>query len=430
VAITPDGRRALSSSKDKTLKLWDLDSGQELRTFSGHSDSVNAVAITPDGRRALSGSWDNTLKLWDLDSGQELRTFSGHSHSVNAIAITPDGRHSLSGSIDKTLRLWDLDSGRGLRTFSGYFSTVHAVAITPDGRRALSGSYDKTLKLWDISEGMPPVVAPVAPPQPLIAPAVVEKPTPQLPTQPRYALLIGNQNYPKFQPSVNHARPLKNPRADAQDLGELLKSYGFNVTVVTDADRETMKAAVSKFTQQLPPKSSAFFFYAGHGIQLYDKTEGESNNYLLPVAENFATPAQIKHYGVSAQWIRDEFQGSRAQFKFMILDACREKMVIEGDARGGLVSRGGFGAMGASGIMIAYAAARNQLAYDNESARNGIYTGKLLEAMRQGKHWTIEKVLKTTNTAVVDMTKDTETPQEPWIEGNLTGDDFCLAGCQ
>jgi len=365
------------------------------------------------------------------EKDNSIRTFTGHSNSVEAVAITPDGRRALSGSWDNTLKLWDLDSGRELHTFTGHSSLVFEVAITPDGRRALSASDDKTLKLWDISEGVPPVIA-VAPPQPPVAPTVVKKPTPtpQLPTQPRYALLIGNQNYPKFQPSVNHARPLKNPRADAQDLGELLKSYGFNVTVVTDADRETMKAAVSKFTQQLPPKSSAFFFYAGHGIQLYDKTEGESNNYLLPVAENFATPAQIKHYGVSAQWIRDEFQGSQAQFKFMILDACREKMVIEGDARGGLVSRGGFGAMGASGIMIAYAAARNQLAYDNESARNGVYTGKLLEAMRQGKHWTIEKVLKTANTAVVNMTKDTETPQEPWIEGNLTGDDFCLAGCQ
>jgi len=148
---------------------------------------------------------------------------------------------------------------------------------------------------------------------------------------PHYALLIGNQNYPKFQPDVNHARPLKNPRADAEDLGALLKSYGFNVTVITDADRTTMKAAVSKFTRQLPPDSTAFFFYAGHGIQLHDKTEGESNNYLLPVAENFITPADVKHFGISAQWIRDELQGSPAQFKFMILDACREKMVLENE---------------------------------------------------------------------------------------------------
>ena len=79
VAIAPDGRTALSGSVDKTLKLWDLASGKELRTFTGHSDVVSSVAIAPDGRTALSGSWDKTLKLWDLASGKELRTFTGHS---------------------------------------------------------------------------------------------------------------------------------------------------------------------------------------------------------------------------------------------------------------------------------------------------------------------------------------------------------------
>jgi WD40 repeat protein len=73
--VTPDGRRALSASNDKKLKLWDLDSGRQLRTLEGHSDSVTAVAVTPDGSRALSASRDNTLKLWDLRSGDVLTTF-------------------------------------------------------------------------------------------------------------------------------------------------------------------------------------------------------------------------------------------------------------------------------------------------------------------------------------------------------------------
>jgi WD40 repeat protein len=65
VAVTLDGLRSVSASHDKTLKLWDLDSGRELRTLQGHSDSVTAVAVAPDGRRALSASQDKTLKLWD-----------------------------------------------------------------------------------------------------------------------------------------------------------------------------------------------------------------------------------------------------------------------------------------------------------------------------------------------------------------------------
>ena len=71
-----------------------------IRTFTGHSDCVNAVAITPDGRHALSGSWDNTLKLWDLETGKELQTFTGHSGDVVTVAITPDGQRAVSGSLD------------------------------------------------------------------------------------------------------------------------------------------------------------------------------------------------------------------------------------------------------------------------------------------------------------------------------------------
>ena len=99
VAIAPDGRTALSGSEDKTLKLWDLASGKELRIFTGHSDGVRERRHCP-GRpnRALIGDWDKTLKLWDLAGGKEPRTFTGHSGVVTSVAIAPDGRTALSGS--------------------------------------------------------------------------------------------------------------------------------------------------------------------------------------------------------------------------------------------------------------------------------------------------------------------------------------------
>ena len=65
----PTARRVLSGSDDKTLKLWDAATGALLRTFEGHSGSVNSVAFSPDGTRLLSGSWDKTLKLWDAATG-------------------------------------------------------------------------------------------------------------------------------------------------------------------------------------------------------------------------------------------------------------------------------------------------------------------------------------------------------------------------
>ena len=153
VAIAPDGKRAVSASGDYTLKLWDLERGTELATLTGHSRSVNAVAIAPDGKRAVSASSDQTLKLWDLETGRELATLTGHSSWVRAVAITPDGKRAVSASSDQTLKLWDLETGRELATLTGHSRGVRGVAITPDGKRAVSASWDTTLKLWDLETG-------------------------------------------------------------------------------------------------------------------------------------------------------------------------------------------------------------------------------------------------------------------------------------
>ena len=153
VAVTSNGRWALSGSEDGILKLWDLATGQCLRTLTEHTNWVGTVAMTGDGRRALSGSWDHTLKLWDLETGQCLRTLSGHTAEVIAVALTGDGRRALSGSWDHTLKLWDLETGQCLRTLTGHTDKIRTVAVTDDGRRALSGSSDKTLKLWDLETG-------------------------------------------------------------------------------------------------------------------------------------------------------------------------------------------------------------------------------------------------------------------------------------
>jgi WD40 repeat protein len=89
-----------SGSVDQTVKLWDAESGDCLRTLSGHGAGVMSVAWSPDGRRLASGSVDQTVKLWDAESGDCLRTLSGHGNWVNSVAWSPDGRRLASGTSD------------------------------------------------------------------------------------------------------------------------------------------------------------------------------------------------------------------------------------------------------------------------------------------------------------------------------------------
>lgn len=153
VAVLPSGRRALSASVDRSLKLWDLESGECLRTLEEHDRGLRAVAVSPDGRRAVSAGSDQSLVCWDLESGRPLRTMNGHTDSVTGLVFAPDGGRIVSCSMDKTLRLWDASSGRELRTIDAQDSAVRAIAHCPDGLRAVSASEDGSLRVWDLETG-------------------------------------------------------------------------------------------------------------------------------------------------------------------------------------------------------------------------------------------------------------------------------------
>jgi WD40 repeat protein len=152
VAFSPAGQRIVVAG-GLTLKLWDLETGQNVRTFKGHNSNVTSVAFSPDGQRIVSGCSDVTLKVWDPATGQEIRTLKGRTGPVTCVAISPDGKWIVSGSLDKTLTVWDLSSGQEVRTLNGHTWPVWAVAVSPDGQRIVSGSGDQTLKVWDLGTG-------------------------------------------------------------------------------------------------------------------------------------------------------------------------------------------------------------------------------------------------------------------------------------
>ncbi|MFW9264674.1 NACHT and WD repeat domain-containing protein, partial [Nostoc sp. CALU 546] len=155
VAYSPKGQQLASASNDKTTKIWDVSSGQLLKSLIGHSDSVISVAYSPNGQQLASTSYDKTIKIWDVSSGQLLQSLTGHSSAVYSVAFSPNGQQLASASDDNTIKIWDVSSGQLLQSLTGHSSAVYSVAFSPNGQQLASASDDKTIKIWDVSSGKP-----------------------------------------------------------------------------------------------------------------------------------------------------------------------------------------------------------------------------------------------------------------------------------
>jgi WD40 repeat protein/tRNA A-37 threonylcarbamoyl transferase component Bud32 len=203
VTIHPDEQTLASGSSDKTIKLWNLTTGEILHTFAGrslwfgagHTDRITALLFASDGHTLVSSSDDGTVKFWDVVNQKLLTTLPGHEWGISAIALSqagetlavgsgdglitlwhrntqelverltrhqeqisglilsPNGQTLASSSCDKTIRLWNLRAGQLVNTWKGHADRISAIAVTPDWRTLISGSWDKTLKLWDLPSG-------------------------------------------------------------------------------------------------------------------------------------------------------------------------------------------------------------------------------------------------------------------------------------
>jgi WD40 repeat protein len=154
VAFSADGTRVLSGG-GPLVRLWDVESCQELARFEGHGAAVRAVAFADDGRRILTASEDQTLRVWDTGTRKELKSLQVLANPKGIVAFAADGRLALAGGlVDRTPGLWDVEAGKHLRAFDGtHVSGVYSLAFSPDGKRALSGGFDRAVRLWDVSTG-------------------------------------------------------------------------------------------------------------------------------------------------------------------------------------------------------------------------------------------------------------------------------------
>jgi len=167
VAFSPDGRSIASGDHDGTVQLWDVQTGREIRRLEGHTDSVMSVTFSPDGRLIASGGWDETVRLWDVETGKEIRRLerdsdvhrkarppdSAYNDVANCVAFSSDSRLVVSNGIPGIVLLWDVQTGKEIRRFKGHTDIVRSVAFSPDGLLIASGSYDGTVRLWDVQTG-------------------------------------------------------------------------------------------------------------------------------------------------------------------------------------------------------------------------------------------------------------------------------------
>ncbi len=171
LAFTPDGKHVVTGSGDRALKVWEVATGKELKTFAGptgHQNLVLSVSVSPDGSLIASGGSDNTAKVWDFPRTSPLREIA-KSDGTQALAVSPDGTRLAGGGKDGNIHIWNIADGKELFNLPGHAGPVAGVAFSPNGQLLASSGSDRTLRFWDAVKGQAIAVfgahaGPVVPP--------------------------------------------------------------------------------------------------------------------------------------------------------------------------------------------------------------------------------------------------------------------------
>ncbi|KAM7310638.1 hypothetical protein ISCGN_007546 [Ixodes scapularis] len=153
----PGSRSVLRGSRgpedDRSLRsaLWDIETGQQCTSFTGHTGDVMSLSLSPDFRTFVSGACDASAKLWDVRDGMCKQTFPGHESDINAVTFFPNGYAFATGSDDATCRLFDMRADQELAMYShdNIICGITSVAFSKSGRLLLAGYDDFNCNVWD-----------------------------------------------------------------------------------------------------------------------------------------------------------------------------------------------------------------------------------------------------------------------------------------
>lgn len=153
VRFSPDGRSLASGGADKLCRLWDVESGEAIRSFEGHTHHVMSIAWQDSGQRLATASADQTIKVWKVESGEQLRTIAGFSHEVTAIAFIGNTAQLIAVAADGSARVLNADDGATLRGLAGAENALYALSISADNLRVSAGGQIGKIWTWLIADG-------------------------------------------------------------------------------------------------------------------------------------------------------------------------------------------------------------------------------------------------------------------------------------